>query len=202
MPRVDRLTRCSKHVDVVTLGILARPFHSRRAKRHSTDGETGRAPGLCGQKSLHIGNRHMALEYHPVYDGGMARLVAGRGVDTSAKARTIFLIIHSFQQKSAERPYQPSAPVAHLRSIPPTSWPSWASALSALSLQQVIFPCSSFLQQQHSFVGAGAASAANAAEDMVSASAPKRYLFVMILLRSIVENCSAMPRAAGALEEQ
>ena len=132
----------------------------------------------------------------------MTAWVARAGVDTSAKARTIFLIIHSFQQKSAERPYQPSAPVAHLRSIPPTSWPSWASALSALSLQQVIFPCSSFLQQQHSFVGAGAASAANAAEDMVSASAPKRYLFVMILLRSIVENCSAMPRAAGALEEQ
>src|SRR3546814_792165 len=78
MPRVDRLTRCSKHVDVVTLGILARHFHSRRAKRHSTDGETGRAPGLCGPKSLHIGNRHMALAYTPVYDGGMARLGAGR----------------------------------------------------------------------------------------------------------------------------
>src|SRR3989344_417479 len=92
MPRVDRLTRCSKHVDVVTLGILARHFHSRRAKRHSTDGETGRAPGLCGQKSLHIGNRHMALEYHPVYDGGMARLEAGRNAVPFLERRPFAII--------------------------------------------------------------------------------------------------------------
>ena len=52
--------------------------------------------------------------------------------------------------------------------------------VASLSLQQAILPCSSFLQQQHSFSGVGAGSAAKAAVDMVRASAPSRYLVFII----------------------
>jgi hypothetical protein len=57
-------------------------------------------------------------------------------------------------------------------------------ALSCLS-QQAIFPSASFLQQQHSFLGSeGAGSAANAAVENVSASAPTIVFIIMDVLQN------------------
>lgn len=53
-------------------------FHATRTQRHAGHREARNAARPLGKDALHVGNRHMAPEDHPIDEGGMAGRQASR----------------------------------------------------------------------------------------------------------------------------